>query len=285
MRLIFVENVNELPRTVDEFLGEHALENNICLGVLASCRENPTLFAKTHFFYLHDGARIRAYAHYCPPYPLCLSLATPEAAATLARSLSKFDLDFDRVYASKMVSENFFAAWPELEARCSHSERHGLYRLDQVIFPKVCRGSFGEAQADDLPLLIEWHQGFCRETGDPLSSIDQLRELYQQRLASRSVFVLREGAEAVSMASATRDLGSGRVISFVYTPPKMRRRGYAAHLVAALSARLLAQGYEFCCLFTQLANATSNKIYQDVGYRFAGEFTLSKLTRASLSSV
>jgi predicted GNAT family acetyltransferase len=53
----------------------------------------------------------------------------------------------------------------------------------------------------------------------------------------------------------------------VYTPPQLRRRGYAGSAVAAVSRRALAAGAARCMLFTDLANPTSNKIYAEVGYR------------------
>jgi predicted GNAT family acetyltransferase len=37
--------------------------------------------------------------------------------------------------------------------------------------------------------------------------------------------------------------------------------------VAALSQAILDSGADFCVLFTDLANPTSNHIYQEVGYR------------------
>ena len=39
-----------------------------------------------------------------------------------------------------------------------------------------------------------------------------------------------------------------------------------AHAPAALSERLLGT-YSFCFLFTDLANPTANRIYEQVGYR------------------
>jgi len=53
----------------------------------------------------------------------------------------------------------------------------------------------------------------------------------------------------------------------VYTPPEFRGRGYASALVAALSQAMLDAGYHFCTLFTDLANPTSNHIYQAIGYQ------------------
>jgi predicted GNAT family acetyltransferase len=61
-------------------------------------------------------------------------------------------------------------------------------------------------------------------------------------------------------------------INFVYTPPAHRGRGYATSCVAALTRHLLDPGKEFCFLFTDLANPTSNKIYRRLGYRHVCDF-------------
>jgi uncharacterized protein len=42
--------------------------------------------------------------------------------------------------------------------------------------------------------------------------------------------------------------------------------------VAALSRQLLASGYDYCALFTDLANPTSNDIYYQIGYRPVADF-------------
>ena len=52
----------------------------------------------------------------------------------------------------------------------------------------------------------------------------------------------------------------------MYTPPELRGRGYATALVAQLSSQLLAEGRRFCFLYTDLANPTSNAIYERIGY-------------------
>ena len=56
----------------------------------------------------------------------------------------------------------------------------------------------------------------------------------------------------------------------VYTPPEARGRGFATALVAAVSRGLLAEGRPGCTLFTNLANPTSNAIYERIGYRRVG---------------
>ncbi|HJW22008.1 MAG TPA: GNAT family N-acetyltransferase, partial [Candidatus Limnocylindrales bacterium] len=52
----------------------------------------------------------------------------------------------------------------------------------------------------------------------------------------------------------------------VYTPPELRGRGYASNLVAGVSQLQLDAGRTFVFLFTDLANPTANKIYQEIGY-------------------
>jgi predicted GNAT family acetyltransferase len=56
-------------------------------------------------------------------------------------------------------------------------------------------------------------------------------------------------------------------INLVYTPPDRRRRGYATAAVAALTQQLLNSGSRYCCLYTDLANPTSNSVYRRIGYR------------------
>ena len=58
----------------------------------------------------------------------------------------------------------------------------------------------------------------------------------------------------------------GTRVGPVYTPPEHRRRGFAGALVAAASQAQLDEGLEFCFLFTDLANPTSNHVYQAIGY-------------------
>jgi predicted GNAT family acetyltransferase len=54
----------------------------------------------------------------------------------------------------------------------------------------------------------------------------------------------------------------------VYTPPELRGRGYASALVARVTQHLLDGGRDYCFLYTDLANPTSNKIYVNVGYEY-----------------
>ena len=81
------------------------------------------------------------------------------------------------------------------------------------------------------------------------------------------VFVLWLDGDTVSLTAFGGATPNGIRLGPVYTPPDKRGRGYASALVADVTASLLAGGRRFCFLFTDLANPTSNSIYQQVGYR------------------
>ena len=80
-------------------------------------------------------------------------------------------------------------------------------------------------------------------------------------------------AGPVSLAARGRRLPHGSSVGPVYTPPDKRGRGYASACVAALSQAILDGGADYCTLFTDLANPTSNRIYQRLGYQPLCDFT------------
>ena len=69
------------------------------------------------------------------------------------------------------------------------------------------------------------------------------------------------------MARRAGKTPNGITVNLVYTPPSLRRKGYATECVAKLSKLLLDSVSKFCFLFTDLMNPTSNSIYQKIGYR------------------
>ena len=102
-----------------------------------------------------------------------------------------------------------------------------------------------------------------RVVEDALSRADRL-------IAARRVFFWVD-PRPVAMAAWAGPTPSGVRVNFVYTPPESRGRGYASMLAASLSKHLLDTGRKFCCLFTDLANPTSNSIYQRIGYRLVSD--------------
>ena len=148
-----------------------------------------------------------------------------------------------------------------------------IFQLDAVAPAPAVAGALRPSTTADLDLLTRWLAAFTRDIGERGEADEPARWAGARAGVSRTIAAGGlhlwevEGAGPVSMANATGATPSGIRINMVYTPPELRRRGYASACVGALSQAMLDAGRRFCFLYTDLANPTSNHIYQELGYR------------------
>jgi uncharacterized protein len=216
-----------------------------------------------------DGTIMLA-AMLIPPYSLLL-LEKDEADGIAAvphfvEYLVKEDYAISKVNSPKAIGKAFSEHW----RRAHHMEEKvlmdlRLYTLKSVVQPAVRPGKLRQATTDDLIFLPEWIVEMTGEVNQ-LMTLDEAEEYAKERVGNGFLFIWEDEGKAVSMASKTRPNIKGVSVNLVYTPKEMRGKGYASSCVAALSEYLLKDGYEFCTLYTDLANPTSNKIYQNIGY-------------------
>ncbi|MFJ9947772.1 GNAT family N-acetyltransferase [Kitasatospora sp. NPDC091207] len=88
-----------------------------------------------------------------------------------------------------------------------------------------------------------------------------------ERTADGRLHLWEDGGTPVAMAGNSPVIAGMSRIGPVYTPGERRGRGYASGVTAAATAHALAQGATEVLLYTDLANPTSNSIYQQLGYR------------------
>jgi predicted GNAT family acetyltransferase len=120
------------------------------------------------------------------------------------------------------------------------------------------------ASETDLARVRELYEAFHAEaTPEAPAHVDPAPRLR----AGRIWLWVDATGQPLSLAARNRELPHGACIGPVYTPPEHRGRGYATALVAGLSQAILDEGKTYACLFTDLANPTSNAIYPKVGYR------------------
>ncbi len=261
----------DLPSGTLEFLAQDELRNNVPYGVLQRLRKSPQFFQDYRLFVVTEADKIRLYAHHTPPFLPYLSAGDPAAAAELAAAL-KDEGPLPGLLGPLPVVEAFLDAWPELRSSLPHIERQGLYRLDQVVMPPSTGAAFGQGRIEDLDLYFTWLRDFCHELGDMYAGDEKALDQQRERIEAGDLYCLTYQGRPVCMAIAARKLPTGQSVSFVYTPPQDRGRGYAAELVARLSQKLLQDGNQYCCLFTQMHNPVSNRIYQRIGYYLVDEF-------------
>jgi hypothetical protein len=134
---------------------------------------------------------------------------------------------------------------------------------DKPIYPGV-PGHARPVGAADTPLFSDWMTAFVREAipQDPVPSSEQLA---QSAASGRFQFWIVDH-EPVSMAGIMRRTRNAGAIAGVYTPPGLRRRGYAGSVTAALVDAILAEGRSMACLYVDLRNPYSGRCYAKIGF-------------------
>jgi hypothetical protein len=140
----------------------------------------------------------------------------------------------------------------------------GSFRLTEVTDPQPAPGFLRVATADDVDTLEIWNQNFALEA---MSQEDpQARAKVERLLKLGSMYVWETDGQIVCQTYSTQPMGSSIKITGVYTPTQLRGKGYASNCVAGITRKLLTDGYKKIFLYTDLANPTSNSIYQKIGY-------------------
>jgi uncharacterized protein len=252
------------------FLAEREAEHNLPLGVAASLLIDPERSTGIPYFaVVRRGDRIVGAALMTPPFPVIVSCLDDErAVATLVTDLAASGRQVPGVTAPVEVAREFADAWAAprgLLALQTLVER--IYRIERVRPVVGVPGRARVATPDDRDLLVDWTTAFLREAlrrGDD----DEARLLVDRALATgtRTFYLWEVDGRPVSYAAAGGPTPSGIRIGPVYTPPAERGHGYGSAVTAATTQAQLDAGRRFVFLFTDLANPTSNKIYQAIGY-------------------
>ena len=240
--------------------------HNLMLGLASTLRDHPEMYPDSRLWLVEESGEAVGAALRTPPNNLVLARARSQAAVeALAQAL---DDDLPGIVGAAPEAEQFARAWA---ARHSVTTRRrmaqGVFALEQVAPVTGVAGTMRFATPDDRTQVLDWFLAFAREARPPESDEEVLARGVDHRLSAHDAGVaLWEHEGTVSLAGFGGPTPNGIRIGPVYTPPELRGRGYASALVAELSSSLLAGGRRFCFLYTDLANPTSNKIYERIGY-------------------
>jgi hypothetical protein len=261
-------DVDRFLEAATPFLAEREAEHNLIFGVAANLRKHPEQYtAPAYMATVTVGARVVAAGLQTPPFRLTLSeVDDPAAVGLLARDL--VDRDLPGVQGPVEVVRAFIEqrrAGGGPPAHLDSSER--IYRLTTVIPPRPVPGGPRDPVPGDRDALVEWMWAFGLEAlgeDDREGAAEDVDNWMAGRI--RTLHVWQDGERIVSVCGVTGPTPNGIRIGPVYTPPEHRGHGYASGLVAAVTQAQLDAGRRFVFLFTDLANPTSNRIYQAIGY-------------------
>ncbi|MGI8421277.1 MAG: GNAT family N-acetyltransferase [Gaiellaceae bacterium] len=239
------------------------------LGLAGRLLTNAKLYGEDPYFAIvEEDGRVVAAALRTPPHNLILSETdAPARYVALAEDARAAFHSLPGVVGPAAAIEAFVSAWTSLtgdSARLVMSER--IYEATEVIAPRRVDGRMRPVTEQDHDLVLGWVDAFMLEALPFLPA--DARGFLERRAADPAAgLVVWDDGAPVSIAGYGGPTPHGIRIGPVYTPPELRGGGYASALVAELTQELLSNGRDFCFLFTDLANATSNSIYQRVGYR------------------
>ncbi|MFD8321357.1 GNAT family N-acetyltransferase [Kitasatospora purpeofusca] len=256
------------------FLAAHPAENTVLLTITDR-------LAASGPHYYGDGVPVFGWWHaepdgpvagaflWTPPFAPRLGAMPESAAAELATELASGpagSAGLTSAAGGATATLAFGAAWAAATGTTSTvGTNERLYRLGELADPpRPPAGRPRLAGAADRELLIRWFAEFAEEVD---IRIPNVATVVDDRTAAGQLHLWEDGGRPVAVAGASAVIAGMSRIGPVYTPADARGRGYASGVTAAASAAALAQGAGEVLLYTDLANPTSNSIYQQIGYR------------------
>lgn len=270
MELVKESNAEKFLESNESILLKNESQNNLMLGLADSILYSKRSSESPLFYTLSKDSKIFGQAMRTnPDKPLILAEMDSDTLAFLADELKKENIKLSGAVGPIETAKSFSKIWSESSKVGMHQ---GIYQLDNVIQPDLEGGSMFLAEEKDFDLVKEFSLGFIKDCFPNDNREDEAEEAAKRNINNKTLYLWKNSdGEIVSMAANNRESKNGATISWVYTPPKYRNHGYGSKIVACLSQKMLDNGKQFCNLFTDLLNPTSNSIYQKIGYKKIGE--------------
>lgn len=219
---------------------------------------------------------VRAALLHTPPHPVNLTPLGPGEAEELAAYLLARGHAVPGVSAERETAAAFAAAWQRTAGgHPTDAQRQRLYRLGELTAPEpVPPGRARVAGPPDGELVRRWYEEFTAAVGRPASAAFAA-DWADSRIAHGGVTVWETpDGTPVALAAVTPKIAGQIRVTTVYTPAHLRGRGYAGAATATVSRAARQAGAREVLLFTDLANPTSNGLYQRIGYRPVADFAV-----------
>ena len=252
-----------------DFLAAREAEHNLILGLSARVRHDPLIYGEPPYLAaVEDGGKIVAAALRTPPHNLVLSEIDDEGAIDLiAGDVGAVFDSLPGVVGPIRPVARFAELWQDATGARGHlAIAQRIFRADRVEAPSGVPGRMRPYGESDYETAGRWFDEFVAEAL-PEGSPEPAGVLDRRLAEPGGGLAFWDDGAAVCIAGYGGPTPNGIRIGPVYTPPELRGRGYASALTAGITQELLDGGKRFCFLFTDLANPTSNRIYERIGYR------------------
>ena len=249
----------------ETWLLEREDHNNLFLSLSYARAETGRAEPGAIWAVVEQGGVVAGCALRTPPHKVLVTPVAPIGIPSLVRAFADRVEEIPAVLGLTDSAEAFAMEWVAVRGGgWRPGMEQGVYRLDQVEAPDGVGGQMRLARPDELELAIAWGEGFAQDTGVVFPTAKAVVESW---INHGLLYMWEDEGVPVSITVAHGRTPVGIRIGYVYTPPEARRRGYASALVAQVSQAMLDDGCNFCVLYTDMSNPTSNGIYQTIGYR------------------
>jgi predicted GNAT family acetyltransferase len=265
----FSDDPHRYAEHVLDLLTSRPDSNTLPLTVLETLRAGQRFSdAAPLLGWFDNGGAVTGAVSMTPPYGLLLAELPAGSEQELVRVLRERATEVPEVVGTVDAATRFAASWTAGTGLGTElAMRQRVYTLDGLRPPvPPPPGRARPAVAADLDVVLEWVTRFHAEA--EASAPTPQPEMYQRRIELGLLWLWQdEQADPVSMAGRNVTVAGVGRIGPVYTPPACRRHGYGAAVTAACAQDALERGARQVVLFTDLANPTSNSIYQQIGFR------------------
>ena len=203
-----------------------------------------------------------------PPYPLACNAIPIESVDVVAAELARVRPNLNGVRGVRDSAVAFTDAWHAVTGQPGNlTVEERLYRLGTLRPPASVPGAHRAADAGDRGVLVDWVELFLSETFGHPRDVEAGEGFVGAAKHKGDQFLLWvvDGLP-VSMAMLRAPASGVSRIGPVFTPVDRRGHGYGSAITAAAAALALSRGVSDVVLFADLANPTSNGIYQKIGF-------------------
>jgi predicted GNAT family acetyltransferase len=214
-----------------------------------------------------DDVHVIGLSMHTPPHNMFLSRMPEDAALFLAREVALSGRNLPGVNGAIASTRAFARAWEQITGHSSTVlAETRMYRLIELLPPQAVPGDARLACSKrDVSLVADWLAAFHDEA-QPHAPVDDWTAMAKRRISAEELHLWQRHGTPVAVAGVSRAVAGVARIGPVFTPPMWRGNGYGSSVTAAATSAALRAGTQHVVLYTDLANPTSNSIYQNIGY-------------------
>lgn len=271
MRIDVTQDLDRFLLHAGRWLAKAPVENNTLLATIAAQRAGHAKGSQpATYAWAGERDAILGALRWPPPLPATLTAMPTAAAAALADALADRGADLPGVNGPPAAVCAFVDRWRELTGRGIRQRRElVISQVENVKLGEWPPGGMRHATDADAPVLTGWIASVLAEAALP-SAGETARQQIREQLSGGRLYVWEDNGQMVAVTGHAPPVEGVVLVHGVYASPEHRTSFYGTGLLAAVSERVLDQGYA-CIVISDRANRQMGAALRVIGYQPAAE--------------